>query len=89
MAELRVMKLHSQTKVLSNSWVIGIINPRRACTGDLRYLCTCVRVWVRFVCLSVTTPAPTSLVSTLKMSRLFSVFNVWNFDKSFRSEVMA
>ena len=52
-----------------------------------------------FVCMfhtnRSTTPAPTSLVSTLKVRyvgvylRLFSLFNVWIFDKSFCSEVMA
>ena len=47
------------------------------------------------LCLSVTTPAPTLLVYTLKIRyvvvylRLFSLFKVWIFDKSFRSEVMA
>ena len=47
------------------------------------------------VCLSVTSPAPTSLVSTLKVRyvgvypRLFSLFNSWIFDKSYCSEVMA
>ena len=51
-------------------------------------MCVCV-----CVCLSVITPAPTSHISTLKIRyvgvylRLFSLFNVWNFDKSFRSEV--
>ena len=68
-----------------------LINPRRACAGGLRYLsCVCV-------CMSVRTPAPTSLVSTLKMRyihvgvylRLFSGFNSWIFDKTFRSGVMA
>ena len=62
------------------------INPRRAaqeCYG------TCL------VCVSVPTPAPTSLVSTLKVMyvsvhlRLFLLLNSWNFDKSFRSGVMA
>ena len=43
--------------------------------------------------LSVTTPVPTSLISTFKkryvgVYLLFLLFNVWNFDKSFRSEVM-
>ena len=53
-------------------------------------LCVCVRV-----CVSVCTPAPTTLVSTLKMGyvgvclRLFLLFYVWIFDKSFRSKVMA
>ena len=43
----------------------------------------------------VCTPAPTMLVSTLKMRyvevylRLFLLFYVWIFDKSFRSVVMA
>ena len=47
------------------------------------------------VCVSVCTPAPTSLVSTLKMRyvrvylRLFLLFNSWVFDKSFRSRGMA
>ena len=47
------------------------------------------------VCLSVTTLSATSVVSTLKVRyggvclRLFSVFNLWIFDKSFRAEVMA
>ena len=49
------------------------------------------------MCVSVTTLAATSVVSTLKMRymyvgvylRLFSVFNSWIFDKSFRSKVMA
>ena len=47
------------------------------------------------VCLFVTTLTATSLVSTLKMRyvrvclRLFSVFNSWIVDKTFRSEVMA
>ena len=47
------------------------------------------------VCVSVCTPAPTTLVSTLKMGyvgvylRLFLLFYVWIFDKSFRSKVMA
>ena len=47
------------------------------------------------VCLSVTTLSATSVISTLKKRyvrvcpRLFSVFNSWIFDKSFRSEVMA
>ena len=47
------------------------------------------------VCLSVTTLSATSVISTLKKRyvrvcpRLFSVFNLWIFDKSFRSEVMA
>ena len=66
-----------------------IINPRRACAGGLRYLsCVCVRV-------CVCAPAPTTLVSTLKMGyvgvylRLFLLFYVWVFDKSFRSKVMA
>ena len=52
------------------------------------FLCVCV-------CVSVCTPAPTTLVSTLKMGyvgvylRLFLLFYVWIFDKSFRSKVMA
>ena len=47
------------------------------------------------VCLSFTTPAPTLLVSTLKVRyvgvdpRLFLLFKSWIFDKSHRSEVMA
>ena len=68
-----------------------VVNPRRACAGGLRYLsCVCVSV-----CLSVTTLSATSVVSTLKMRyvgvcrRLFSVFNSWIFDKSFRSKVMS
>ena len=42
------------------------------------------------MCLSVTATAPTALVSMLKMRnvgvylRLFSLFNLWIFDKSFR-----
>ena len=53
-------------------------------------LCVCVSA-----CLSVTTLAATSVVSTLKMRYvgvylwLFSVFNSWIFDKSFRSKVMS
>ena len=56
-------------------------------------VCVCECVCVS-VCLSVTTLSATSVVSTLKMRyvgvcfRLFSVFNWWIFDKSFRSEVM-
>ena len=57
--------------------------PRCACARVLRYLC-----WGGgggggggVVCLSVTTPAPTSLVSALKIRYvgvyLFSLFNVW------------
>ena len=68
---------------------VALINPRRACTGGLRYLsCVCV-------CLSFTTLSATSVVSTQKMwyvgvcLRLFSVFNSRIFDKSFHSEVMA
>ena len=51
-------------------------------------LCACV-------CVSVCTPAPTTLVSTLRMGyvgvylRLFLLFNMWIFDKSFSSKVMA
>ena len=67
------------------------INPRRACAGGLWYLsCVCLSVF-----LSVTTLAATLVVSTLKMRyvggylRLFSVFNSWIFDKSFRSKVLA
>ena len=47
------------------------------------------------MCVSVTTLAATSVISTLKMRyvgvclRLFSVFNSWIFDKFFRSKVMA
>ena len=47
------------------------------------------------VCLSVTTLAATSLVSTLKMRYvgvylgLFLLFNSWIFGKTFRSKVMA
>ena len=58
-----------------------IFNPRHACSGaeGLRYL-SCV-------CLSVTIPAPTSLVSTVYVyPTLFSLFNSWI---SFCSEVMA
>ena len=65
-------------------------NPQRACAGGLGYLsCVCV-----CVCLFPLT----SLVSTLKMRsvevcrvyrRLFLLFNLWIFDKSFRSGVMA
>ena len=57
-------------------------------------LVLCVRVCV-CVCVSVCTPAPTTLVSTLKIGyvgvylRLFLLFYVWIFDKSFRSKVMA
>ena len=54
----------------------------RVCT----YVCVCV------VCLFVRTPAPTSLVSTLKMRYVgvyLRLFNAWIFDKSFRSKVMA
>ena len=46
-------------------------------------------------CKSVTTPASTSLVSTLKIRyvevslRLFLDFNSWIFEKSLRSKVMA
>ena len=53
----------------------------------------CVSVCLS-VCLSVTILAVTSVVSTLYMRyvgvylRLFSVFNSWIFDKSFRSKVM-
>ena len=56
--------------------------------GVCVYACLCV-------CVSVTTLAATSLVSTLKMRyiggylRLFLVFNSWIFDKTFRSEVRA
>ena len=59
-------------------------------------LCVCVSVCLSVcVCLSVTTPVPTSLVSMLKIRyvgvypRLFSPFNLWIFDKSYCSEVMA
>ena len=54
-----------------------------------------VTVLVLCVCVCVCTPAPTTLVSTLKIGyvgvylRLFLLFYVWNFDKSFRSKVMA
>ena len=58
-----------------------------------------VTVVVLFVCMYVCMPvhalAVTAVVSTLKMRyvgvylRLFLVFNLWIFDKSFRSEVMA
>ena len=74
-----------------------IINPRCTCAGGLRYLscvCVCVSVCLS-VCLCVCTPAPTTLISMLKMSyvgvylRLFLLFNSWIFDKSFRSKVMA
>ena len=57
------------------------------------YVCVCVCVCVS-VCLSVCTPAPTMLVSTLKMRyvgvylMLFLLFYVWILDKSFRSKVM-
>ena len=63
------------------------INPQHACTGGLRYLsCVCV-----CVCVSVTTLASTSLVFTLQVGyvwhsfRLYSIFNLWIFDKTFRS----
>ena len=58
-------------------------------TVTVLVLCVCMSV-----CLSVTTLAATSAVSKLKMRyvgvylRLFSVFNSWIFDKSFRSKVM-
>ena len=54
-----------------------------------------VTVLVLCVCLCVCAPAPTTLVSTLKMRyvgvylRLFLLFYVWIFDKSFLSKVMA
>ena len=47
------------------------------------------------VCLSVTTLSAIFVISMLKMRyvgvylRLFLVFNLWIFDKTFRSEVMA
>ena len=56
---------------------------------------TCLVCVCMSVCLSVTTLAATAVVSTLKMRyvgvylRLFLLFNLWIFDKSFRSEVMA
>ena len=69
--------------------IFHLLNPRRTCAGGLRYLsCVCV-------CLCVCAPAPTTLVSTLKMRyvgvylRLFLLFYVWIFDKSFLSKVMA
>ena len=65
-----------------------IIYPRRTCAGGLQYLfCVCV-------CMSVSTLAATSVVSRLKMRyvgfylRLFSVFNLWIFDKTFRSKLL-
>ena len=60
----------------------SIINPRRACAGGLRYL-SCVSV-----CVTVTTLASTSFVSTFRVRyvqiscRLFSIFNSWIFDKT-------
>ena len=47
------------------------------------------------VCVCVCAPAPTTLVSALQIGyvgvylRLFLLFYVWVFDKSFRSKVMA
>ena len=47
------------------------------------------------VCVSVTTLAQTSFISTFQVRyvrfsfRLFLIFNLWIFDKTFRSKVMA
>ena len=54
-----------------------------------------VTVLVLCVCVCVCAPAPTTLVSALQIGyvgvylRLFLLFYVWVFDKSFRSKVMA
>ena len=63
-----------------------VVNPRRACAGGLRYLsCVCV-------CVSVTILASTSFVFTFQVRyiqlsfRLYSIFNSWIFDKTFRSQ---
>ena len=64
------------------------INPRRACARGLLYLPVCV-------CLSVTTLAVASFVSTLEIRYeqlyygIFLILNVWIFIKMLRSEVMA
>ena len=65
----------------------ALVNHWRACAGGSQYLsCVCLSV-----CLSVTTLAATSLISTLKMRvylRPFLVLNSWIFDKTFCSENM-
>ena len=58
----------------------------------LVYVSVCVCVCV---CVSVTILASTSFVSTFQIRyvqlsfRLYSIFNSWIFDKTFRSKVMA
>ena len=72
---------------------ICCINPRRAC-ARVSPACVCVCVCVS-VCLSVTALAATVSVYTCNQRhpwvslRLYLILNVWNFEKPFRSRVMA